>query len=284
MKQISFEDLQNIIKLLDDPDKKVFELLKPEILSVANQYYDYLKKEYSNSNKFLVKERLSEILSNFSFRESSDEFRNIPLLDNGDIDLETAVFKLAKFNYPGLNSDSYKSQLDMMSDVIKDRLRYSLDPLFMIEIINEYIFSEQGFHGNHNEYMEAENSYINMVIERKTGIPISLSAVYLFLTSRLGLPFYGVGMPGHFIIKYQEGNLEYFIDPFYEGQILSRQDCINFLLFSGFGYNEKFLESSSNKDIFLRFMRNLIRVYKDQNDNEKVQNLLDLTSIISINY
>lgn len=91
-------------------------------------------------------------------------------------------------------------------------------------------------------------------------------------------------MPGHFIVKYKDNENEIYIDPFHRGRILTKQDCVTFLVFSGYGFSEKYLEVSSNKEIFCRMIRNLLLIYQEKGDNKKHNKLKDILSIIETNY
>lgn len=284
MKKLNIDDINHIIKLLEDPNPKIYELIKPQLQNSLNDFSEHFKNMINKSDNYLVKHRLKDIVDCFYFDNIENLFRNIPLENNGDIDLEYASFLLSTFEYPELDKDLYKDILDKITEKIKSQIENITDPLILIDKINDCIFKEEGFSGNQIDYTDPNNTYINMVIDRRTGIPITLSAVYLFIAKRLNLDFFGVGMPGHFILKYKKDNFEIFIDPFYSGHLLSKQDCINFLNFSGYGFIEEYLEISSNKEIFKRMIRNLLLIYKEEQDETKYNKLRDLFNIVDINY
>ncbi len=284
MKKLDKDDINNILKLLEDPDEKTYKLIEPQLLKNIDEYYNYLKNYFESSTNIYCKRRLKDILEKSYFNNIEQYFRDIPLNKDGDIDLEEATFLLASFEYPDIKKHEYILILDNIAENIKAKIKDSTDPLIIIEKINQCIFKEEGFGANKINYSDPNNTYINMVIERRTGIPITLSAVYLFITNRLKLNFYGVGMPGHFILKYQKDNFEVFVDPFYSGQVLTKQDCINFLIFSGYGFIEQYLDISSNKEIFKRMIRNLLLIYKEENEDIKYNKLRDLLDIVDITY
>ena len=87
-------------------------------------------------------------------------------------------------------------------------------------VLNRYLFDELGFSGNRENYYDPRNSYLNDVLERKMGLPITLSVVYMSIGRRLGMPLFGVGLPGHFIVKWEDQNTRLLIDPFNRGEIL----------------------------------------------------------------
>jgi regulator of sirC expression with transglutaminase-like and TPR domain len=284
MNKLKLEDIKNILKLLEDPEPKVYELLEPQLVIQEQDFYAALKSELKDIDNQLVKKRLEKVFLNVYYKNIDRLFRNIPTLENGEIDLEAGTFLLSTFGFPDLNIDEYKKQLDEMADRLNRKVKNILDPLALIEAVNDFIFKEEGFMGNQIDYMDPNNTFINMVIDRRTGIPITLSVIYLFLAKRLSLPFYGIGMPGHFILQYKKDNFEIYIDPYYSGQILSKKDCINFLFFSGYGFLDRYLDVTSNKEILKRMIRNLLLIYKEQNDEKKYDKLRDILNIIDVNY
>ncbi|OLD75313.1 MAG: hypothetical protein AUG95_00390 [Nitrospirae bacterium 13_1_20CM_4_62_6] len=136
-------------------------------------------------------------------------------------------------------------------------------------MLSRYLFIDQGFRGNTKNYYEVENSYLNRVIDRRTGIPISLSILYLLVGRRLGLPLYGIGMPGHFLVKFDSERYKVFVDCFNAGALLTEKDCARFLMQAGYGFEEKYLQKSSTPAILTRSLKNLIAVYNKLNESVK---------------
>jgi regulator of sirC expression with transglutaminase-like and TPR domain len=126
---------------------------------------------------------------------------------------ETALLFAKEVEYPGLDISKYIRKIDSTADEIKWRVRNNTDPRFLIGEINKSLFAEGGFRGNEDNYYDPRNSFLNEVLDRKTGIPITLSVLYMEIGNRVGLPVSGVGFPGHFIIRYS-AELEILIDPF----------------------------------------------------------------------
>jgi regulator of sirC expression with transglutaminase-like and TPR domain len=136
------------------------------------------------------------------------------------------------------------------------------------------LFEEEGFFGNVDEYYNPENSYLHRVLERRTGIPVSLSVIYLLIARRLRLPMHGISMPVHFICKYQTSHESFFFDPFHAGRIITRAECIKLLHGSGQRFEDGFLEPASPRRIVGRMVRNLFLIYY-QNEHSEKATLLD---------
>jgi regulator of sirC expression with transglutaminase-like and TPR domain len=142
-----------------------------------------------------------------------------------EINLAKAALYIAQEEYPDLEPEKYLNQLDTMAAELKQRLPAEDYPLRIIQTINRYLFEDLKFQGNTEEYYDPGNSYLNQVIERRTGIPITLSLVYLELANRINFPMVGVNMPGHFLIRPAVAEMEIFVDPFHNGEVLFTEDC-----------------------------------------------------------
>src|SRR5207247_8146622 len=144
---------------------------------------------------------------------------------HGEFRLAEGALLIAQEEYLSLDVPAYLRRLDAMAEVVSSRLGLEIDPQRIVAQLNVYLFDEQGFRGNQEQYYDTRNSFLNDVLERKTGIPITLSVVYIELARQVGLPIVGVGMPGHFLVRYSAQPTVFWIDPFHHGQILTQEDC-----------------------------------------------------------
>ncbi|NDF00258.1 MAG: hypothetical protein EB034_18610 [Verrucomicrobia bacterium] len=135
----------------------------------------------------------------------------------------------------------------------------------IIGTINYYLFHDLGFSGNESAYYDPDNSYLNRVVDRRTGNPISLCVVYLAVAKRLQLPITGIGMPGHFVCRLQTSRGEVYIDPFRKGKLMTKGDCIKFLINSGHDFHDGFLAPVTPRRILLRICSNLHNIYTNLN-------------------
>ncbi|HKC12629.1 MAG TPA: transglutaminase-like domain-containing protein, partial [Vicinamibacteria bacterium] len=144
---------------------------------------------------------------------SRRQFRDILSRPDAAVDLAEASLLIACEEYPGLDVPAYLARLDAMGSALRERLADEPRPERAVMALNRYLFQEEGFHGNAEEYYDPRNSYLNEVLDRRTGIPISLSTVYMEVARRAGLRVEGVGMPGHFIVRVVAGPRAILIDP-----------------------------------------------------------------------
>ncbi len=269
-----------MLALLDDSDEHTVDLVKKSLMQMGQDVMPSLlrAREMADSN---AREHLQSILDEMEFHHIETDFVTWATPHQGEPDLEEGAFLLAKFRCPDLDFIPYRQQLDEMALALKERLRHVSRPQSIIERSNRFLFDQEGFHGNAQHYYDPDNSYLNRVLDRRVGIPISLSLVYLLVTHRLGLPVIGIGLPGHFILKYETSTFSTYMDAFNKGQPVSREDCIRFLINSGAGVQNAYFAPATNREIIQRMMRNLVFIYNQAKDPKRSQRLIRLIKSIN---
>ncbi len=144
------------------------------------------------------------------------------------------------------------------------------------------MFEELEFSGSTNDYYNPHNSYMNRVIDRREGLPISLALIVLFIARRLDLPFYGINMPIHFMMKYKTANEEILIDPFDHGKVVTYDQCYYFLKQNGVEPRTAHFQNSSEEDILARCIRNLIKSYEKRDKLDTAEGLKKLLNTVEI--
>ncbi|HYW21216.1 MAG TPA: SirB1 family protein [Nodularia sp. (in: cyanobacteria)] len=185
------------------------------------------------------------------------------------IDLAKAALYIAQEEYPDLDITEYLNALDTMAAEVQERLPDSPYPLRIIQTLNQYLFVDLGFAGNQTDYYDPCNSFLNDVIDRRMGIPITLALVYLEIARRIDFPMVGVGMPGHFLIRPDIPDMEIFVDAFNGGEVMFAEDCENHLsqMFQQpVNLRSEFLAPVNNRQFLARMLTNLKYIYlKQQN-------------------
>ena len=225
-------------------------------------------------------DRIASVLEEIRGSKLEDELASLTALTDDAMRLETGAFLIARYTYPALDVARYREQLDTMADEVRARIGYRASGEEAVNALNRYLFTEQGFKGNTKNYYEIENSYINCVMDRRVGIPISLSAVYLLIGQRLALPLFGVGMPGHFLVKYESDRYKIFIDCFNGGALLTEKNCARFLTEAGYGFDEKYLQKSPVQAILSRMIKNLLAIYSKSGEEGKTARLTKFIEIL----
>lgn len=201
-----------------------------------------------------------------------ERFAQVVAGSEEELDLAEAALLIAQEEHPDLDIAAYLLRLDHLAAAARARLPESPVPTDMINSLNVQLFHEEGLIGNEQEYYDPRNSFLNEVLDRKTGIPISLSVIYLEVGRRLGLPLVGVGFPGHFLVKYAGSDGDIVLDPF-SGGISLTQEQLTQKLRTVYGDHHpvlaqvpQLLVPASKKEILVRMLRNLKAIYLQQGD------------------
>jgi len=184
--------------------------------------------------------------------------------EDAEINLAEAALLIAAEEYPRLDIELYLARLDHFADLARQRAADSRDPFDVITAMKGTLFEELGFRGNRENYYDPRNSYLNEVIDRRTGIPITLTVVYIEVSKRIGFHVKGVGLPFHFIAKHEMESGDLFIDPFNAGRLLDSAGCDALITEMSDGKLElriEHLEAVTNKQILTRMLSNLLGVY-----------------------
>jgi regulator of sirC expression with transglutaminase-like and TPR domain len=195
------------------------------------------------------------------------------------LDLAAASLLIAGHEYPELDVPAYLHRLDRMAAAVRERLEGDPQPEAAVAVLRQYLFDDMGFRGNVEDYYDPRNSFLNEVMDRRTGIPITLSTVYMEVGRRLGLDVQGVGLPGHFIVRVAVSSGSLLIDPFQSGARLTTADCQERLdrIYSGrVRVDRSMLVSCPPLAILARMLRNLKAIYLKRQDHERALQVVDL--------
>jgi regulator of sirC expression with transglutaminase-like and TPR domain len=206
-----------------------------------------------------------------------------PDVEDEKIDLIRSALVIARTEYPALEIEEYAGRIERMSRRAA-ALAAGLGGPGIRAALNHVMFEESNLRGNREDYYDPRNSFLNDVLERGLGIPITLSIIYMEVAKRVGFQLSGVGMPGHFLLKhYGDDGQETLIDCFNRGDILSRQDCQSRLdeIYSGeMAMRPEFLHPISRRQILTRMLNNLKTVYLSTRNFRKALVIADLILVI----
>jgi regulator of sirC expression with transglutaminase-like and TPR domain len=217
-----------------------------------------------------------------SYRTALDRFATLvePTNEDASIDLAAAALAIARTEYASLDSTYYLGRLDALANRVRNRMRNSPTAREVIALLNRVLFEEEGLRGNRDDYYDPRNSFLNDVLDRKLGIPITLSVIYMDVARRVGFPIAGTGMPGHFLLKhYDVMSGEIVIDPFNRGRIVGSADCQQRLneIYSGkLELQPEFLQAVTHREILTRVLNNLRQIYFTQRNLTKGLVVMDL--------
>lgn len=212
-------------------------------------------------------------------RDVSGQLRELVVGDPKDFDLVRAALLIARLDSEPIDVDGYVRQVDRMAKEIRETVAEETDSAAIRARLDKYLFAENGFHGSRFDYNHRANSYLNRVIDDREGLPITLSVLYMALGQRLGIDLEGVGLPGHFVVRFRpvEGEPE-LIDVFAGGEVLSRDAAARKVLaITGRPLADEDLAASTNQAIVLRMLRNLIGLAEASGDRQAVLRYVEAT-------
>lgn len=204
--------------------------------------------------------------------KAAAEWLRIARLAQDDIPLAEGALWIAAAEYPSLDVSDYLGRLDVMADTLHRRLRPDISVADKLRLLNHYLFGELGFSGATDDYADPRNSFLNEVMDRRCGIPLSVSLIYLEVGRRIGLPLYGVSFPGHFLVKCTLGEGVVVLDPYNRGISLDAGALSTRLQSEGAGGDIEpailayLLSAASHREMLMRMLRNLKGIYLAQQD------------------
>ncbi len=196
-------------------------------------------------------------------------FRRLVSQPEESINLAEAALVIAADEYADLDIEHYLERIDVMAEHVRQRVRPDMEPRDEIRLLSRFLFHETGIKGDTENYYDPRNSYLNDVIERRKGLPITLSVLYIEVGRRVGMPLYGVGLPGHFICKWQDAAEEIFIDPFAGGEILDEFGLLKLLgatREARLRVRREWLAVVGPRYILTRILLNLKQIYLKEDD------------------
>jgi len=284
-------ELGALIRLLDDPDREVFRVVRDRLLQQGAEVILPLENAWQFSEDQLVQERIEDIVHVLQLERSTHDLRE--WMRAGAKDLLQGMLAVARFQYPALDEALIRNQLfTLKSDAWRD-MTYAHSALDKVRTLNHVFFHVHHFSGNAQKFNDPQNSYLNVVMETKRGNPLSLSVVYSIVARLLDMPVFGVNLPQHFVLAYlddseearqlpmQERKVLFYINPFNKGMIFTEREISQFLKLLKLEESPKYYMPCSNLDIIKRVLNNLQAAYEEQERQEKVREVEILRSIVN---
>jgi regulator of sirC expression with transglutaminase-like and TPR domain len=221
-----------------------------------------------------------------------EPFAQLIARDDSRIDLARACLLIAQDAYPALDVERYMGEIERMAIRLRGRLPQTGGAEERVVALNQFLYGDLGYWGNTEDYDDPRNSYLNEVIERKTGIPITMSILYMELGRRIGLPLEGVSFPGHFLVRLKLRGGMLVLDPFSGGAPQSEDELrrrVKRVIPDGVADDlpaaelplDQFLEAASNRQILSRVLRNLKRVYRESDKPERMLDVLNRMLLVT---
>ena len=281
------KEINSLIKLLDDPDREIYEHIHDKILSYGGEVIEYLESAWEQAFDAVQQERIADLVHEIQFGIVKEELKL--WYQSGAFDLLQGVITINKYQYPDLDEQKMINQIEAIKRDIWLQMIYDSSPSEQVKLINHVFYNIHGFSGNTANHQDPQNSYLSQVLDTKKGNQISLAIIYSIIAQKLDIPVYGVNLPQHFILAYVdetkesefEGGVLFYINAFNKGFIFGRRDVDMFLKQLNLKAEKQFYEPCGNADIVRRILRNLISAYENLGSAEKVAELHELLGILA---
>ena len=280
------KEIASLIKLLDDPDPEIFNHVENKLLDYGYGVISYLEKAWEQSFDALQQERIENLVHKIQFQNVKEDLSL--WYQSGGFDLLRGILIVNKYQYPDLDEQKIINQIEVIKRDIWLQMMYDASPVEKVKLINHIFYTIYGFSGNTTNHKDPQNSYLSQVLESKKGNQISLAIIYSIIAQKLDIPIYGVNLPQHFILAYEdeaekstdENGILFYINVFNKGYVFSKKDIDQFLKQLNIQPEKFFYEPCSNTEIIKRALRNLISAYEELGSEEKVRELRALLEVL----
>lgn len=265
-----------LLTLLADEDPAVHRVAREQLLAQGPGVRDWLRPHLLSDDP-ATRRAVRGVLDEFGRQTADNRFLAFCLKQGEDLDLELGALLLSQTRHPDAHLEAWQALLDDYAATLRGRLVPGMGAQALLHTLNRFLFGDLGFAGNQEDFYNPDNSYLTRVLERRVGIPISLCTLYLSIARRLRLPVAGVGLPGHFICRYQSSREEIYIDCFHRGRLMTRADCVHYLLSGNHEWRDETLHPITPRRTLMRMCGNLHRIYyhhRDRSESNRLQRYL----------
>ncbi len=279
-------EIEALIKLLDDPDEQIFQVVNEKLRSYGPEVISTLEKFWEQSLDAKLQERIENLVHDIQFNTLKEDL-NL-WYQSGAFDLMHGALILSRYQYPDLEEQDIIRQIEDIKTEVWRNLQEEMSSIEKIKVLNHVFYQVYGFTGNIKNHHDPHNSFISQVVQSKKGNQISLAIIYSTIAQKLDIPVYGVNLPQHFILAYideskgeGENPVLFYINAFNKGSIFGKHDVDQFLRQLNIEPQPGFYVPCSNAEILRRVIRNLVSAYDKLGDQAKVQELKSLQEILS---
>ncbi|MEZ5277755.1 MAG: transglutaminase-like domain-containing protein [Opitutaceae bacterium] len=252
-----------LIELLDDPSPSVRKALLTEFKKMGGEGIRFLQDIGRGPNR-LIGRFASRYLNELKFADPIAEFRDF--IRSLNYELETGMYLMARTLYPEFTIAESCSHLDSISARCRQLIAEPMSIREKCRVINRVVFHEYGFVGNVEHYSDPRNSFFNQVLERRKGIPISLSILYILVADRCGIRLEPIAVPGHFMVGCFDEREPFFIDPFQRGLLRTPDDVFGLIRSNNLVPKVSDLAPSPVREVLCRSCRNLAQHFTAAHD------------------
>jgi regulator of sirC expression with transglutaminase-like and TPR domain len=267
--QMQESELKALVSLLDDEDKQVSSHVEEKILSLGKEAIPFLEHEWESNLNPAVQARIEELIHVLQYELLKERLKN--WYAGEEHDLLTGMWILATYQYPEIELEKLRQDLEQIYYETWLEFRPDLYPYDQVKVINGVLFNKLKFGANTKNFHSPGNSMINVVLESHKGNPITLCVIYMLVAQKLKLPVSGVNLPNLFILTYKDDNHQFYINAFNRGLIFSKQDIENYINELHLVPQTSFYEPCNSIDIVRRALRNLVMSFEKMGEHAKAE-------------
>ena len=276
---LSPSQLHALISLLDDSDWEVKQHVREKLIGLGAAVIPVLEQKWEESFNPILQKELEDLVHDLQFGLVKQRLTDWKASQNQD--LLDGLWILNTYQYPDLERETLKAAIHQLYVEAWTHFSPDLQPLDQVKILNHVFFKQLQFSGNTKNFHSPSNSMLSAVLESKKGNPISLCSIYLLVSQKLGLPIYGVNLPNLFVLIYQQGETNFYINAFNKGLVFSKKEIQNFLEQLKIDPLPVYFEPCTNLAIVLRFLKNLATAFEHLGESSKLGEVKELLEILA---
>lgn len=268
-----------MISLLDDIDHEVASHVEQKIVSLGESIIPYLEEEWEETLDSDLQKKIEDLIHNLQFDGLLHRLK--AWKEGGSQDLIEGIWLVNTYLYPDVELPTLTQAIDQLYFDAWTHMKENMHPYDQVKALNNVLFREKRFSANTKNFHSPSNSMLHLALETKRGNPLTLCVIYMTIAQRLEMPVYGVNLPNLFILTYKQDGVQFYINVYNKGLVLSKADIDNYIVQLNLNPVDIFYEPCSNLDIIKRALRNLAFSFEKTNDLEKATEVTKLLTAIS---
>ncbi len=274
-------EIKALISLLDDNDSEVASHVEKQIVALGEGVIPYLEEEWEETLNSDLQKKIEDLIHDLQYDGLLARLKEWKEL--GAKDLLEGMYLVNSYLYPDVEMATLSKAIDQLYFDAWTHMKDEMHPYDQVKSLNNVLFREKRFTANTKNFHSPANSMMHLVLETKRGNPLTLCVIYMILAQRLEMPVYGVNLPNLFILTYKLDGVQFYINVYNKGLILSKSDIDNYILQLNLNPIDIFYEPCSNLEIVKRALRNLAFSFEKMNDPEKATEVTKLLTAITDN-
>ncbi len=272
-------EIKALISLLEDNDNEVARHVEQRIVSLGEGIIPFLEEEWEETLDSDLQKKIEDLIHSLQFDGLMEKLK--AWKDSGAENLLEGMWLVNSYMYPDVEFSEINKTMDQLYFEAWTHMKEEMHPYDQVKALNNVLFREKRFSANTKNFHSPANSMLHLVLESKRGNPLTLCVIYMTLAQRLGMPVYGVNLPNLFILTYKLDGVQFYVNVYNKGLILSKADIDNYILQLNLNPIDIFYEPCANIDVVKRALRNLAFSFEKMDDLEKATEVTKLLAAIT---